>query len=71
MISSSRAATIQAQAVGVEAVGCRMACFPSGRPPAIQNFNADLNAYTSDRPDRLRRGEMPGHHRFIGFGRLS
>ena len=40
-----QAATSQARIAGDEAIECRMVCFPRGRQPAIQNFNADLNAY--------------------------
>jgi hypothetical protein len=32
----------------VEAIGRRTVCLPRGPQPAIPNFNADLDAYTSD-----------------------
>src|ERR1700733_13703876 len=47
-IKTRQDATSQVRIAGAVAVGCRSVCFREGREPAIQNFNADLNAYLLD-----------------------
>src|SRR5437868_598845 len=58
--------TSHARITDAEATGYCMACFRCGMQPAIQNFNADLNANTPDRPQSNPR-DVPGNSRLIGL----